>query len=1533
MYTIFHTSASCLSILSPPKAHNTERQIHISHHSTMAFAVGSCCDDRAFRRVSHSLNSSSGLVHLFIYKEEGRFSAHLFCGSEGCRRRRHRGQWRGFTTLFLFLIFPYVLLMDFLRLKKTVAGVSVAAMALTQAGTAFAKYGDVPSGVWFGDAVQSFMDAGYLDATQAKFRPGDLANRAEFVKLVVELNGGILSTPPAVPSFDDAATGAWYYGYFEEAGKEGWVRGDGNCYGKHPCYARPSANINRAEAAALIVRAFNLEWSGAAAQFVDNPSGQWYTDAIQTAADACVLQGDDSTGRVRPSDNMNRAEMVTMLHRVDQGLTYGVDCGGDEMGAEPMVKKAMATGPKTIEVEFTVAVDAESAEDADNYTVTGSPEVPVASASVTDDSVVELTLGENMDAGHEYTLAVDGVWSADGDEISDSTTFMGYTELVKGDGTLEVSLSSGNPVGDTLPKGAIGAVTLSTDLTASCDDSVSIEHVTLLHEGFGAVADVDGVYAAINGARVSRKRTLDSEDQTADIRFSSPLMVDPCETVTVDFVADFSSTASTAAEHNFVVELPSDVSSNAKDVAGNFPLRGNTFRMAAVTSGIVTVTYRTVSPDQVEVGDTAIVIGKFEVSVNSTEDQTFYSMTLEQNSSTSDGDFSNIAIRRTDGTVLTNTVAQTVGDFITLVFDPPFTVLEGDKITLEVISDIVGGAGDSIIMHFEESSDIFAVGSLYGYGVNGQLYGSQVALPTETSSLPDTVTIDAGEFTIGIDGPASQDFTRDDNDAILANITFKTGGEKVDIKDLFVAVQAASSTGGGLLNAGTNTAYDNVHEVLEDVEIRNTKTGRTIDGVRLTGSTDFATDTTDTYQVYRFDDFVVSGDEGWEFRADFIDNGSGNNPKSGNKFKIHICGEPKSILDSANALTTNTVGCDFGGLVTTASTSYQLNIEGLSTGDKVGDVRPRGNIAGNFHRIADATLNITVKGIGLTDTAVENATNVNFLRFEARAGEAEDILLTKLIAAADSGSGLNAQNYTLWVDTDGNGTVDQVLESGIAAQGSSANATVTFSDIVGGGYVVPAEETVVFEIHADISSSLSTTLGSHLQLRFSTGSTNFVEAEELDDGSALSNIKQNPAACGSTTCDIIFTTVASQRWKLVNQGDLFITQDSTPLRSRQLLGGALGEAVLRVQFHAENEAVDVHGLNFASSGSTASSVDRLELYKEGEATPFALATAGSCGQRSVTSTTYAPAGGSISTFCTSMQSRQLVVGEGQDIDVIVRPRLKTDVGGGTTNQIISFFIDPTKAADDSQTGSGAVRARGDESSNPLTANDTDTTAEGEIFIGLSSAAAQNVVVKGNKSVSVMAKITSITNANPDANGSAIQSGLSNIGQFKIAAAAHGNTKDGLNDVILSGVVFNVNATNVSLTGNSFVIYNKADATQTSACQTYYSAGTQAITGNASGSLLVDCRNLPGTTVKTEIDQGSDQTFVLQATVTNPNTSTTNSTLQVSLQNFDSITRTSFGLTASTLSHIAWQDKDQATTQTFLWVEYPETVVKSTSYAG
>ncbi|MDB4977817.1 MAG: putative oligopeptide transporter substrate binding protein [Candidatus Peribacteria bacterium] len=1406
--------------------------------------------------------------------------------------------------------------------KKVLAGASAVAISLSSIGSVFAAYSDVPSGVWYAEAVQSFTDAGYLDANQTRFRGNETANRAEFVKLIVELNGGILSTPPAAATFDDVKASAWYYGYMEEAAKEKWVMGDNNCVGSHPCYARPAANINRAEAAALIVRAFALTATGDAPQFVDNPSGQWYTDAIQTAADACVLQGDGSTGRVRPSDNMNRAEMVVMLHRVDQGLTYGVDCqSGSTVPEKAGVSSATATSTTTVEVLFNAALDQTSAEDIANFTVKtdGGVAVAVTAAKLVEPKVVQLTVKTDLTPDTSYTVSVSNVLSAKGDTISGSATFKGFSDVAPSNGSLELAVASTNPVSDTVPKAANGVTMMSMDVTASKEEDVTIDNLTVLHEGFGDSGDISGIYASVDGARLSRKRSIDSDNQTADLRFRTPLVIKKGTTVTLDIVADFNSTAVTSSEHNLVVELPSDVSSNAKQVTGNFPLRGNTFKIAAITSGTITVTYRSVNPSQVSVGEKDRVLGRFEASANSIEDQTIYSMTVRQNGSTSDGDVGSLKIRRSDGTVVSNIVPAFVSDSATFVFDPPLTVKQGDKLTFDIVGDILGGAGKTAKLDFEETGDIFAVGSLYGYGVNGQLYGSQVSL----SGTVSTVTIKAGEFTIGINGPVQSSYTRDARDVVLANVSFTSGkGDDVDIKKLFFAIEGETSTGAAL-SANNTSSYDNIHEVLDNVGIRNTKTGKSISATRLTDNGTYGqTAGVGTYQIYRIDDLIVKAtDNNYAIRANFINNGAGNSPKGGDQFKVHICGEAQNSTTTAGVLQTNSNMCTFGGLIT-ASSAYQMEIEGLSTGDPIGDVRPGGNISGNFQRIASATLTVAVKSTASTDTAVKNSKNVTLMRFEGRAGEAKDVLFTHASFKSASGSLNNGTNYALWADTDGDSKVDTVLESGQSPQGG----VVSFSDIKNGGFVIPKEQTVLFEVHSDIASTIT---GDDLSIGFNVGTPSttdsYIEAQELDTGSSLSGIKTNTQGCTSN-CDITVTTVATENYLLVSQGDLFVSLDTTPLRNRQCLGGALCDEVLRLNFHAENEDIDVTDLQINSSGSTATSVDRLELYKVGAATPFATATVGACGNDD----TVHSGNATVQTFCAQMESRQLIVPKGQDLDVLVRPRLKTDVEGAV-QETLQFFISK-ETASSNNTGTGSIRGRGDQSSNNLTGNNGDATAAGEVFIGATSAGV-NTKIAGNLNKTVLSKITSITNASPDANGTDVSSGTSDIARYKIAAAPNSNSKNGLNKVTLSGVIFNVNATNVTL--SSFKFYNKATSSFKRDCTAVNAAGTTIVT--ASGSFLVRCDSFLVTTlaadqkVSTGIDQGTDAQFALEANI---GATSTTSAVNVELKNFDSSANTTFG-PGTTQSHFVWVDQDNAsaTTASFLWVEYPETTVKSTNYSN
>jgi hypothetical protein len=85
---------------------------------------------------------------------------------------------------------------------------------------------------------------------------------------------------------------------------------------------------------------------------------------------------------------------------------------------------------------------------------------------------------------------------------------------------------------------------------------------------------------------------------------------------------------------------------------------------------------------------------------------------------------------------------------------------------------------------------------------------------------------------------------------------------------------------------------------------------------------------------------------------------------------------------------------------------------------------------------SSAKLNIAVKSIGSTDTAVKNSDNINLMRFEARA-TGNDVLFTKAVAVATQGSLLNGQNYTLWFDSDADNIVDTKLQSGVSAQGAN----------------------------------------------------------------------------------------------------------------------------------------------------------------------------------------------------------------------------------------------------------------------------------------------------------------------------------------------------------------------------------------------------------------------------------------------------------------------------------------------------------------
>lgn len=284
------------------------------------------------------------------------------------------------------------------------------------------SYIDVPSGAYYEGAANALLESGALEQ-QRYLRPGDLATRAELVKLLVRLNDEPMAYP-SVSSFNDVPKTAWYFPYFEAAARAGWVHGDRNCYGiSRPCTARPPSNVNRAEAAALLVRAFDLTPLALAPRFADVASGTWYQDPIQTAADHCVLQGDDRTMRVRPAALMNRAEMVVMFHRASQNMEYGKDCGVQEK----KITSISSQSSTRIRISFNVDLDEARAEEEMRYTVaraSDGAEIGIASATYIDARTVELRLTASIVTNTRYAVSVEHLLTEAGNDFTDSTSFL-----------------------------------------------------------------------------------------------------------------------------------------------------------------------------------------------------------------------------------------------------------------------------------------------------------------------------------------------------------------------------------------------------------------------------------------------------------------------------------------------------------------------------------------------------------------------------------------------------------------------------------------------------------------------------------------------------------------------------------------------------------------------------------------------------------------------------------------------------------------------------------------------------------------------------------------------------------------------------------------------------------------------------------------------------------------------------------------------------------------------------------------------------
>ena len=693
-------------------------------------------------------------------------------------------------------------------------------------------------------------------------------------------------------------------------------------------------------------------------------------------------------------------------------------------------------------------------------------------------------------------------------------------------------------------------------------------------------------------------------------------------------------------------------------------------------------------------------------------------------------------------------------------------------------------------------------------------------------------------LTFGLDS-AQGSFNPGENNVSLGKVTIASDpGNPAYVYSVFVAIEGRHAD---------NTVIADVDKAIEDIELRDNRTGRTYQGLPVAE--------VNGLEIVRVDGIYIDGSSTFEI---FVD--QEGSVADGDKFRAHVVSEP--------TISSNMI--DIAGL-TGLTSDYRLQAVDNDFDDRL-VVMPGGILSGMFSTVEAPYLNLNVVNIGSSDVAVRNEKSVTGLRFVSRADGA-DLLLTEVHVKAHAGNLLNAQNAAWWVDSDGDSIVDTIVQNRV----SVINSMLSFSDPSGGGYIVADGEEMVSEIRYDVASSLQA--DNTLQLALTS-----VKAEQVADGASLPS--------GQILASNL---VSSKVVTFVNQGNLIVTKDATPTRSRQLLGGTLGDTILRVEARAEFEDIDMTRF-FVSLPGDVRSIDRLELYRDGATTAFATATVSAVGSDPV------PSG--YTTFLARMENAKLVVPEGQSVDILVRPRMKSDEQGALSGEIVTANVLASFAS---------VQARGRTSSANLLPNDGDAVREGEVFIGVSSPA-PNATIAGNANTVVLSKITNVANANPDADNTSVPTGIAPVGQFRFTAASNANTLNGLNKFELVKPVFSVSGGNESINVDMLRFYNKADST------TYVSAvaidgNGNVLHGNVVGSFRVTV-SLRGTQVDRFVESGQSDTFVLAPQIVNPQITPSTSSLQISLL----------------ADETQWADPDiEAADAVFTGLGLSDSVIRSTLY--
>ncbi|MCL2153828.1 MAG: S-layer homology domain-containing protein, partial [Oscillospiraceae bacterium] len=208
-----------------------------------------------------------------------------------------------------------------LRVRKLLTLIITCCLIVTMVAPMTAAAEDI-SGHWAIDDINFLLEKGLVRGdNNGNISPDNNITRAELIALI---NRTFEFIEVGETNFPDVEPGTWYYDDLAIAKNQGYIQGDdkGN--------ANPGNPITRAEVAVALARVLELEPQSDASEFADSASFPgWSVNGIIAMTESGIVGGyPDNT--FRASNNITRAEAMTILARIIRMLESEEEEIGDE---------------------------------------------------------------------------------------------------------------------------------------------------------------------------------------------------------------------------------------------------------------------------------------------------------------------------------------------------------------------------------------------------------------------------------------------------------------------------------------------------------------------------------------------------------------------------------------------------------------------------------------------------------------------------------------------------------------------------------------------------------------------------------------------------------------------------------------------------------------------------------------------------------------------------------------------------------------------------------------------------------------------------------------------------------------------------------------------------------------------------------------------------------------------------------------------------------------------------------------------------